>query len=109
MKETEITVEIFDDVKSVTKILKSLGFEMIEKYKISDYYFSKYSKAELKRLDYANLIRNSFLVRDIVDDNPKVLLTYKDKVLDDNGNVVAEQKVISKVNDLHNTLKIFKL
>jgi len=38
-----------------------------------------------------------------------VLLTYKDKVLDDNANVVAEQKVISKVNDLHNTLKIFKL
>lgn len=109
MKETEITVEVFDDIKSVTKNLKSLGFEMIEKYKINDYYFSKFSNAELKQFDYANIIKNSFLVRDIVDNNPKVLLTYKDKTLDDNGNVVSEQKVVSKVNDLHNTLEILKL
>lgn len=109
MAETEITVEVFEDIKTVTSKLKSMGFKMIEKYKINDYYFSKYSTKQLKQFDYASLIKNSFLVRDIVDNNPKVLLTYKDKTLDDLGNVISEQKVVTKVSDLHNTLKILEL
>lgn len=107
MKETEITVQVFNPIEEIKLKLNSLGFEIIEKYSMTDYYFSKYSIEELKNFNYADLIKNSFLVRDIKDDKPKILLTYKNKDIDDLGNVISEEKIKCRLGILQNALDIF--
>ena len=58
MKETEITVEVLEDINVVKNKLLSKSFKIVEKVEMIDYYFSKYSKEELEKFDYAKLIKN---------------------------------------------------
>ena len=103
MKETEITVQIFDNFSSTDKKLKSQGFEMIENYHMCDWYFSKFK--DIFEFSYAELMKNSFLVRFI---DGKAKICYKSKILDENGNVIEEEKVQTFVDDLDKALDIFK-
>lgn len=80
---------------------------MIENFQINDWYFSKFDN--VLNMDYIDLIDNSFLVRQIIEDKTKIKLCYKSKKLDGNGNVIEEQKTNANVDDLQNTLKIFAL
>lgn len=105
MQETEITVQIFEDLKTIQEKLEQQGFKLLENYQINDYYFSKYDF--VRDMPYAEMIRNSFLVRDIIDDHPKVLLTYKDKKYDKNGTVISEEKTKARVSSLDEALEIF--
>jgi len=107
MKETEITVQVFNNLDEIKSILNNLGFSIIEEYSMTDYYFSKYSADELKNFSYQDLIKNSFLVRDIKDANPKILLTYKNKELDKLGNVIGEEKIKCRLGILQNAIDIF--
>ena len=107
MKETEITVQVFNSLDEIKTNLQNLGFLIIEEYLMEDYYYSKYSTSELKTFSYPDLIKNSFLVRDIKDDNPKVLLTYKNKDIDSFGNVIGEEKIKCRLGLLQNALDVF--
>lgn len=108
MKETEITVQVFNTLNEIKTTLQNLGFLIIEEYLMEDYYYSKYSADELKTFSYQYLIKNSFLVRDIKDENPKILLTYKNKELDELGNVIGEEKIKCRLGILQNAIDIFK-
>jgi len=107
MNNTEVTVKVFNNYLDAVEIIKKYGFQLKEQYDLNDYYYSKYSLEELKAMDYKTLLKNSFILRDIVDDNPKVLLTYKDKVVDNDGVVLSENKSSTKVERLEETIKIF--
>ena len=107
MKETEITVQVFNNYNEIDEILKEKGFEMIENYQLNDWYFSKLDN--VLNLSYIDLMNNSFLVRHIVDDSPKIQLCYKKKELDEFGNVLLEEKVKSDLTKLENAIKIFEL
>ena len=109
MKETEITVQVFNELNELKILLKTKGFEIVEEYEIHDYYFSKLPINYLSNLPYPDLIRNSFLVRDIKDSNPKIKIVYKDKILDEFGNVISEEKISCKVDNLENILKFLKM
>lgn len=105
--ETEITVQVFNKLEEIQKILKGSGFEMIESYQLNDWYFSKYE--DISFFGYQDLLNNSFLVRQIIDDNPQIQLCYKKKVLDENNNVISEEKTNTTIKDLEKTLQIFKM
>lgn len=109
MRETEITVQVFNDINIIKKQLQILNYFIIEEYEMTDYYYSKLSLQELKKMTYSNLIKNSLLVRDIQDNNPKIQMVYKDKILDNNDNVISEEKIKIKVDNLENSLKILNL
>ena len=109
MKETEITVEVFDSLDNITSLLKEKQFKLLEEYDLVDYYYSKYPTDELKNFEYKDLIANSFLVRQVIDVNPKNLLTFKSKDLDDAGNVISEEKINCGIDKLSEALKIFNL
>ena len=49
MKEMEITVEVFDSLEHVLRLLEEKNYKLLEKYDINDFYYSKYSIEELKR------------------------------------------------------------
>ena len=109
MKETEITVEILDDVNDLINMLKNKNFSLEEEFDMIDYYFSKDETETLKKLEYIDIINHSFLVRQIIGDDPSVSLIFKSKELDNKGNVIAEEKVRTPIENLEKAIKIFKL
>ena len=109
MKETEITVQLLGDVEEVKRNLESRGLDKVSEFVMTDYYYSKLTREELKKLPYEEIIRNSFLLRNFnVEDRPPRIL-YKNKVLDENRNVVAEEKVVSIVDDEKKAKKVFDM
>ena len=108
MTETEITVELLESNESAHNKILSNGFNLIEKVNMIDYYYSKLSMEELLKLDYASLIKNSFLIRKVESkDSCEIKLLFKDKILDDNQNVIAEQKFQCTIGSIENAQKIF--
>ena len=106
MKETEITVEVFDEFEDLKQKLVDLGFEMIEEVDMQDFYVSGKTMIELQKCNYQELINNSFLLRNIRD-NTKII--FKKKELDKNGDVIAEEKYHCGVNNLEDALNVFKM
>ena len=110
MKETEITVQVFNNLDEVYDILEKQKFKIVEHYILNDYYFSKFNNEQLNSLTYSEIIANSFLVREVITENEKKSqLCYKNKFIDDKGNVLAEEKVRTRVQNMEDTLKIFDL
>ena len=56
MKETEITVEVLDNVDDLIKMLKEKGFSLESEFDMIDHYFSKESTETLKTLKYKDII-----------------------------------------------------
>ena len=92
MKQTEITVEVFNNLEEINKILVSQGFKVIENYHLNDYYFSKYDTISLNQMGYKEIMANSFLIRQINDGQIRNLLIFKNKTIDDNNIVIEEEK-----------------
>ena len=107
MKETEITVEVLDTLENVMQILSNQGFLLIKERNMYDWYYSKSSIQDIKSMAYPEMIANSFLVRRIVDDKDLKMLTFKKKELDNVGNVIAEEKVECKLENIDSALEIF--
>lgn len=106
MKETEITVEVLDSFDVLQEKLKNKGFKLQRQSQMKDYYVSKYSIEELKKMDYSEIIANSFLVRKIGELQE---LLFKKKELDDNGNVIAEEKFDCGISNIEDAINVFKL
>lgn len=106
MKETEITVQVFNNFEDIDKILKSQGFEMIENYQLNDWYYS--SIQDISNLKYIDLINSSFLIREIISDKKEIQLCYKRKELDNFENVISEEKIKTKLDSLENARLIFE-
>lgn len=107
MKETEITVQVFNEFEEIDKILKNKGFQMIENYQLNDWYFSKID--DVTNLKYIDLMNKSILVREIIDETRTIQLVFKKKELDNQGNVLIEEKSKTKIEDLNSAIKIFNL
>lgn len=106
MKESEITVQIFNSFDEVDNILKNQGYKMIENYQLNDWYFSKFS--DVKDIEYIKLLNNSFLVRQVIGSEEEVKLLYKKKEVDEFNNVISEEKIKTKIDSLNNSIDIFK-
>lgn len=105
MKETEITVQVFNPFEEINDILLNKGFKLLENYQLNDWYFSRLEN--VKEMPYLNLLNNSFLVRQILTDKEKIKLCYKQKELDEKGNVINEEKTNASVSSLSDALEIF--
>ena len=106
MQETEITVQVLGDLPTIFAKLQSLGFTQIREYGLHDWYFT-HLKVNPK-IDYAELMKNSFLVRHVTGTEEKVQLHYKDKTMDAAGNVTSEEKITVQLSNLPDALKIFR-
>lgn len=107
MKETEITVQLFEDEQTIDKKLRGKGYFVSREFKLFDWYFTKYD--DVKNMAYEDLINSSFLIRFIDDeDGQNSHICYKSKEFDTNGNVIGEEKINTNINNLDNAIKIFK-
>ena len=58
MKETEITVQVFNPFEEINDILLNKGFKLLENYQLNDWYFSRLEN--VKEMPYLDLLNNSF-------------------------------------------------
>lgn len=107
MKQTEVTVQVFDDENIIRKNLINQNFEVLESYTMNDYYYSKLSNLELLSKTYSDIINSSFLIRNINDDNSKTKIIFKDKTIDQNDNVISESKIACTIDNIENAKEIF--
>ncbi len=108
MKETEVTVQVFNDFEETCAILAARDFELADRFVIKDRYYSGLANA--KDLPYGELIKNSFLVREIIcEKETSAFLIYKQKDIDEKGVVIAEEKVKVSIGDPEKADRIFGL
>ena len=105
---TEICVQVRDDLAHVINMLKSLDYVFDERYVIHDIYYTTLKKSDLKTVDYKNLLNQSLIIRKI-DGNSGIntYIVYKNKTLDNNGNVINEIKTKLKIDDEEKAKTIF--
>lgn len=111
MGKTEITVQIYDDINNVKKHLKDLGYKETEEFTGNDHYFSTLNKNQIGSASYKDLLSSSIIVRSFkTKGNPGLnnSMVFKNKTLDENNNVISEEKISTKIDNLENTLKILK-
>ncbi|MBQ9792238.1 MAG: hypothetical protein IJW32_00635 [Clostridia bacterium] len=108
MKQTEITVQVFESIESVDKKLKQAGFSFYKNVVLSDFYFIRFGKEKTKGMQYKELIENSILLRNLTGDVNETELIFKNKHFDKSGNVIEEEKLKTNVDNFEDTLKILK-
>lgn len=106
--ENEITVEVLETRENVIKSISSNDFKLLKEYDINDIYLVKKEYENCK--NYNELLNNCILIRDISENpNPRKLITYKQKNIDDNGNILNQINAdveINNIDDAYNMLKL---
>lgn len=106
--ENEITVEVLTTKENVIKAISNNDFKLKNEYDINDMYLVKKDFENCKI--YNELLNNSILIRDILEEsNARKLITYKQKHIDDNGNILNQINAnveINNINDAYNMLKL---
>ncbi len=105
---TEICVQVNDNIEKVKQCLEQLGYKFIEQYFNHDTYFTTFDREEIKKVSYKELLKNSVIIRNITGKNlDKKYIIYKNKQLDDNGNVIDEVKEKLVIDDIQKAKNIF--
>lgn len=107
MRETEVTVQVYGELEDVKNSILSRGFELTKEYEMTDYYFTQI--ADYKSLIYKDLLKSSLIVRTVEKENSKsTKIVYKNKEIDECGNVVSEEKTELLCDDADKAIKIFE-
>lgn len=105
MKETEITIQVFEEKEKILSHLQKQAFNLEEIYKLNDWYYIRHDN--VLGLTYQDLMSQSILIRQVITDSEQCQMCFKDKAYDDDGNVVGEEKIVSYIDNLENTKQIF--
>lgn len=105
MRKTEMTIQVIEELDVILHKFEHLGFKQISRYKLNDWYYSNL-KTNAKS-SYSSLLKNSFLVRQVIEDEETNYLVYKDKEVDGTGKVLSEEKTKVELSNLANALTIF--
>lgn len=110
MAKTEVTVQVFDKEENIKKRLAEMGYEFVESFNVDDYYFSKYCLDKLEKMQYKEIMDNSFVLRKFYDDKGIIeqKIVHKKKELDKNGNVLGDVNLQVLVDDVDQMVKLFK-
>ena len=101
MAQTEITVQIFENIENVKAKLESLGYVWQDTFCGSDTYFSTLSAEQIAKADYKQLLDSSIIIRDFLKQKSgfhSTTLVHKLKTLSADGNVIGEQKTSVEIN-----------
>ena len=91
MKEFEITVKLLNGREDIERIMLEKRFIKVEEYELLDTYMVR-NDIDLTKMSKREMLDNCVLIREINDDNPKVILTKKIKVYDEKGNTIQRDK-----------------
>lgn len=106
MQETEITVQVFNTKEEIIEKLSNCGFKISRRFTLKDAYFSRH--ADITGLSYKELLESSILLRRIItSEETNDYLYYKNKVYDENGAVISEEKTSVEIEEASDAKKIF--
>lgn len=107
MKQIEITVRLVDEIEEAIAKLEKRGFKKIRESDIDDLYLSNLD-IEIKKENIQDFLKHSVLLRNLKLDGKEIKkITYKNKELDDKGDVISEQKVNLDCDDLTRAESLF--
>ncbi len=69
MKETEITVQVFEEKEKILSHLQKQGFKLERTFQLNDWYYIRYDN--ISGMTYQELLSQSILVRQIIADSEK--------------------------------------
>ena len=105
---TEICVQVNADYETVRNAFVNMGFVHKESYENRDAYFTFIPKNEIMDTEYKTLLEKSLLVRNVVGENSNTKkVVYKRKKLDNQGNVVSEEKESFNIDNIDSAKKVF--
>lgn len=102
MAQTEITVQIFEDIKNVLAKLESMGFVWKDTFTGKDQYFTTLTPEQVKVATYKELLDSSIIIREFdkaSTNTHQIMLVHKKKTIDAEGKVIGEEKTSLIVND----------
>jgi predicted adenylyl cyclase CyaB len=105
MKETELTVQVFETEEDIDKKLRKVGYEISEEYTLDDIYMSNAYNL-LDKLSNYEILQRSFLIRNM--NNEKKDLVFKKKDFGEKGEVLSEEKFKINIDDIKNAEKFFE-
>ena len=108
MKQIEITVRLDENMQSAIRKLENQGFKKIRESKIDDIYMTSKLK-ELNKDNIQTILKNSVLLRSLKLENKEIKkITYKNKEIDKNGDIISEQKIDLDCSDLEKAKDLFE-
>ncbi len=108
-QKTEITFQIFQNINEIKKQLVSLGYEETEEFTGCDTYFTTLRSNEINSASYKDLLDSSIIIRSFKTKGKSELtnlMVFKNKILDNNNNVISEEKISTQISDLNSTKRI---
>lgn len=106
MKETEITVQVFNTKEEIIEKLATCGFKISNRFTLKDGYFSRHT--DITGLSYKELMVSSILIRRVItNEATRDFLYYKNKSYDENGVVTSEEKISLEIEEASDAKKIF--
>jgi len=106
MREVELTIQVLEDYDEVIRKIENQSYKLVEKYYMKDYYMIH--KSVNLNIDNYDILKKCILIRNIIDDNPKNYLIYKDKSYDVNGKIVSQNKIKAKIESVEDVKKILE-
>lgn len=106
MREVELTIQVLEDYDEVIRKIENQSYKLVEKYYMKDNYMIH--KSINLNIDNYDILKKCILIRNIVDDNPKNYLIYKDKSYDVNGKIVSQNKIKAKIESVEDVKKILE-
>lgn len=108
MKQIEITVRLDENMQSAISKLENQGFKKIRESQIDDVYMTAKLK-ELNKDNIQTILKKSVLLRSLKLENKEIKkITYKNKEIDKNGDVISEQKINLDCSDLEKAKDLFE-
>lgn len=94
MKETEITVQVFEEKEKILSYLQKQGFKLEEIFQLNDWYYIKHDN--ISRMTYQDLISQSIIVRQVITDVKNVKYALKIKYMIMTEMLLARKKLYRK-------------
>lgn len=108
MKQIEITVRLNERIQDAIIKLEKQGFKKIRESEIEDIYMTSKIK-ELNKNNIQEILKKSVLLRSLKIGNKEIKkITYKNKELDKNGDVISEDKINIECGDLEKAKELFE-
>lgn len=107
MREVELTIKVLEELEEIIKRVEAKGFKLFEKYYMKDLYMI-HNTVDLNMNNY-EILKKCLLLRDIVDDNPKKFITYKNKNYDVDGRIISQNKTKIKIDSIDSVKAMFEM
>lgn len=108
MKQIEITVRLDENMQNAIRKLEKQGFKKTRESEIDDIYMTSKLK-ELNKDNIQTILKKSVLLRNLKLENKEIKkITYKNKEIDKNGDIISEKKINLDCSDLEKAKDLFE-